>query len=191
MKFEKNPTSSTDRLCAAALAGLLLAVTLIYEATDGAAVRSAEADKPQAIVITGQAVATPHVEAAEGRQEALFREDVPLSPACREALLEACEAHGVPLCDALGVIQVESGFDPEAVSGEGCVGLMQLNTKYFPGDLSPEDNIRAGVAYLGELLERYEGDTQAALTAYNAGYDTGSRVYARAVLAASEKWGAG
>lgn len=190
MKFEKNPTSSTDRLCAAALAVLLAAVTLVYEATDGAAVRSAEADKPRAIVITGQAAATPPVEAAERRQEALFREDVPLSPGCLEALLEACEANSVPLCGALGVIEVESGFDSEAVNGV-CYGLMQLNTKYFPAGLSPEDNIRAGVAWLGELLERYEGDTQAALTAYNAGHDTGSRAYARAVLAASEKWGAG
>ena len=192
MKFEKSPTSATDRLCAAALAVLLVAVTLVYEATDGAAIRAAEADKPPAITVTVPAIDISFLaEALEECRRELFWQSIPLSPACREALREACEAHGVPLCDALGVIQVESGFDPEAVSSEGCVGLMQLNTRYFPAGLSPEDNIRAGVAYLGALLERYDGDTQAALRAYNKGWDDGSRTYARAVLAASEQWGAG
>lgn len=177
-----------EKSCLLALAAILLAVTLAYEATDGRAIRAAEGDKPQHIILTGQAVAEPLVEVVERRREAQFWESVPLSPSCREALLEACKISGVPLCDALGVIEVESNFQVDAVSSEGCVGLMQLNTKYFPAALSPEDNIRAGVAYLGELLERYEGDTQAALTAYNAGHDTGSRTYARAVMAAAEKW---
>ena len=40
-------------------------------------------------------------------------------------------------------------------------------------------------------IERYDGDIQAALRAYNKGYDDGDRRYARAVLDASEKWGNG
>ena len=192
MKRNNNPTGSTDRLCAAVLAGLLAATVWVYEATDGAAIRAAEVDKPPAITVTVPAIDMSFLaEALKECRRELFWGTVPLSPECRSALVEACEAHGVALCDALGVMEVESGFDPEAVSSEGCVGLMQLNTKYFPAGLSPEDNIRAGVAYLGALLERYEGDTQAALTAYNAGHDTGSRTYANAVLAASERWGAG
>ena len=192
MKFEKSPTSATDRLCAAALAGLLAATVWVYEATDGAAIRAAEADKPPAITGTAPAIDLPVLaEALKECRRELFWETVPLDQACRDALQEACEAHGVPVWLALGVIQVESRFDPEAVSGEGCYGLMQLNARWFPADLSPEDNIRAGVAYLGALLERYEGDTAAALTAYNAGHDTGRRAYANTVLTASERWGAG
>lgn len=112
---------------------------------------------------------------------------IPLPAELQEVLREACAEHGVPVPLALGVIQVESRFQPDAVSQEGCYGLMQLNPKYFPADLSPADNLRAGVEYLGQLLEEH-GDTAAALTAYNAGHDTGSRTYAGAVLAAAEGW---
>ena len=113
---------------------------------------------------------------------------IPLSPELQAALREACAEHGVPVVLVLGVIEVESGFQAEAVSAEGCYGLMQLNPKYFPDGLSPADNLREGVAHLGGLVEEY-GDTPAALTAYNAGWDTGSRVYAGAVLEAAERWG--
>ena len=114
---------------------------------------------------------------------------IPLPAELQTVLRDACTEHGVPVPLALGVIQVESRFQPDAVSPEGCYGLMQLNPKYFPDKLSPADNLRAGVGYLGRLLRQY-GDTGAALTAYNAGHDTGSRTYSDAVLAAAEGWAA-
>jgi len=72
------------------------------------------------------------------------------------------------------VIQVESGFNPFARSVEGAVGLMQLmpDTAVEMGvkdRLDPEDNIRGGVAYLRQLLNRYGDDVRLALAAYNAG----------------------
>lgn len=190
MKFEKSPTSSTDRLCAAALAGLLVATTVIYEATDGRAIREAAALDKLSVTAVGAASYAPIVETLVDHAADRHMESVPLSRELQTALWEACAANGVPLCLALGVMEVESAFRPEAVNGV-CYGLMQLNERYFPANLSPADNIRAGVAYLGELLERYGGDTAKALTAYNAGHDTGSRTYANAVLAAAEKWGCG
>lgn len=111
---------------------------------------------------------------------------VPLSEDLQIILQQACEDNGVDPAIALGVIEVESGFNPDADSGL-CYGLMQLNRMYFPSGLPPGENIRYGVEYLGQLLTRY-GDVEAALTAYNSGHDTGSRVYANAVLAAAEKW---
>lgn len=112
---------------------------------------------------------------------------IPLPAELQAVLREVCAEHGVPVPLALGVIQVESRFQPDAVSPEGCYGLMQLNPKYFPDKLPPADNLRAGVEYLGRLLGEH-GDTAAALTAYNAGHDTGNRTYADAVLAAAEGW---
>lgn len=88
---------------------------------------------------------------------------------------------------ALGLIEEESGFDPEAVSARGAYGLCQLNPKYFPEGLSPAENIAAGVEWLGELLEVH-GDPAAALRAYNLGYDDGDRLFSDAVLAAAERW---
>lgn len=72
------------------------------------------------------------------------------------------------------VVQVESAFDPDARSPKGAAGLMQL----MPATLrdfgvsnpySPSENIRAGVAYLRQLLDRYQNNEPLALAAYNAG----------------------
>lgn len=194
---DRPPLSHTDKLCLVALAGCFLVPNLAVWAMDAAAYRATEADKPPvaAVTIAQPIDCTPLAEAIAARkaelEEELFWQAVPLDAECQAALEEACEVNGVALCDALGLIEVESGFQVDAVSREGCFGLFQLNPKYYPTDLTPAENIRAGVAHLAGQIERYNGDIQAALRAYNLGYDDGDRQYARAVLDASEKWGKG
>ena len=119
--------------------------------------------------------------------EAELINPTPLSDELYIVLLDACEESGVEVPLALGVIEVESGFDVDAVSPAGCYGFMQLNPEYFPSGLTAGENIRTGTESLGSLLGRY-GDTGAALTAYNAGHDTGDREYAETVIEADEKW---
>lgn len=194
MIFDKRfPLSRTDKLLLVALAGCFLAPHLAVWAMDTAAIRATEMDKSQVEVveIVPPIDCTPLVAAMEAMQEDPYREDIPLSRELQAVLRESCEVNGVALCDALGLIEVESGFQVDAVSREGCFGLCQLNPKYYPSDLTPAENIQAGVAHLASQIKRYDGDIQAALRAYNKGYDDGDRVYARKVLDASEKWGNG
>jgi soluble lytic murein transglycosylase-like protein len=72
------------------------------------------------------------------------------------------------------VVQVESGYDPYAKSPKGAMGLMQLMPatcrKYgVKNAFNPVENVGAGVAYLRDLLDRYQNDETLALAAYNAG----------------------
>jgi len=72
------------------------------------------------------------------------------------------------------VIQVESNFDPNAVSKAGATGLMQLMAKTAShynvhNRFNPHENIRGGVAHLRDLMDRYDEKLPLVLAAYNAG----------------------
>ncbi len=92
-----------------------------------------------------------------------------------EALVkEAAERHRINPDLIRAVIQTESGWNSGAVSRKGAVGLMQLvpstAQRFGVKDMfSPKQNVDAGVRYLKTLLERYNGNLELALAAYNAG----------------------
>lgn len=102
----------------------------------------------------------------------------PTSSAYREAyddlIVEHAQAQGLRPDLVRAVVQVESGYNARAVSSKGALGLMQLMpaTAAAVGVRSPfdaEENIRGGTTYLRQLLDRFDGNEELALAAYNAG----------------------
>ncbi len=102
-----------------------------------------------------------------------------------QALQEIARARAIPILTAtvgtqvspalvLAVISVESGGKPDAVSGAGAQGLMQLMpdtaARFGVSDsLVPEDNIAGGVKYLDWLMKKFDNDPILVLAGYNAG----------------------
>src|SRR5271169_5189400 len=72
------------------------------------------------------------------------------------------------------VISTESGWNSQAVSRKGAVGLMQLvpgtAQRFGVGNpFDPAQNVEGGTSYLKSLLDRYDNDLPKTLAAYNAG----------------------
>lgn len=87
---------------------------------------------------------------------------------------ESAERHSVDPALVRAVIETESNWNPVAYSRKGAGGFMQLipttAQKYGASDVfNPQQNIDAGVRHLRWLLERYNGNLDLALAAYNAG----------------------
>ena len=98
-------------------------------------------------------------------------------------LREASSLHGVDYALLRALVAAESGFDPQAVSPKGAVGLMQLMPdtarRYGVRDdkkatvekklTDPRTNTQAGTRYLRYLLDLFPGQLELAIAAYNAG----------------------
>ncbi|MEL7058855.1 MAG: lytic transglycosylase domain-containing protein [Acidobacteriota bacterium] len=88
-------------------------------------------------------------------------------------IIEAAQRHGLDPLLVAAVVEVESSFRPAALSHRGAVGLMQVlpSTARATADAlrDPQINLDRGAAYLRHLLERFGGDLELALAAYNAG----------------------
>lgn len=84
------------------------------------------------------------------------------------------DRYGVPRELVHAIIEVESAWQPYAVSAKGAVGLMQLMpataaTFGVRNRFRIEENIQGGVAYLSWLQQRFQGDLRLVTAAYFAG----------------------
>lgn len=89
-------------------------------------------------------------------------------------LAQHCAENQVPVELALAIICKESKGNPKAKSGAGAKGLMQLMPRTarsfgIQDAYDPRQNLRGGLRYMGENLERFKQNLNLSLAAYNAG----------------------
>lgn len=97
-----------------------------------------------------------------------------INPSIEDIVSKTSKAYGIDPDLIMAVMKVESNYNPQLVSPKGAMGLMQLmpGTADEMGVSDPfdvEENITGGVKYLRYLSEKYKGNLELILAAYNAG----------------------
>ena len=123
----------------------------------------------------------PEIEFTLEEEEIIPEYDIPLDKDIQKYLYDKCKEYNVPYDLALGVIKVESNFNPNSIhknsNGSRDYGLFQINTinhKWLSEELgitdflNPYQNIDAGVYMLSQLLKKYD-DEHIVLMSYNMG----------------------
>lgn len=92
----------------------------------------------------------------------------------QDAVQTASQKYDVSSALIMAIIKAESGFNPNATSGVGAQGLMQLMPDTASGlgitdSYNIQQNVDAGTRYIKALLNRFSGDLKLAIAAYNAG----------------------
>ncbi|MEO8388823.1 MAG: lytic transglycosylase domain-containing protein [Polaromonas sp.] len=142
---------------------------------DGNTGRSGKAVGSGASRATGVAAAPPKLLA--------YFDVSPNYKAVKHLLREASVKHGIDYELLQALIATESGFNTQAVSPKGAIGLMQLipptadrygvradkSTTVQKKLTDPKTNIRAGSSYLSDLIAMFPGQLELAIAAYNAG----------------------
>lgn len=148
------------------------------------------------VVVTQLALETreaaAEVDDSEPKAEALARKykekGYPVTPRLAESIVEAALENDIEPELAFGLVRAESGFRDAATSHVGAVGLTQLMPRTArwlePGTTTrdlrdSETNLRIGLGYLRDLIDKYDGDERLALLAYNRGPGTVDKVLRR------------
>lgn len=153
-----------------------------YKRMESSRAAAAASPEPQPTPVTVTVAAGPQATPLSPKQVNFFERSKSykaVSPLLKEASLK----HGIDYSLLKALITAESGFNPDAVSPKGAVGLMQLipptAERYGVSSskgvtieaklTDPKVNIRAGARYLADLIKMFPGRLELAIAAYNAG----------------------
>ena len=137
-----------------------------------------------------QAVAEPAQESTP--EPVQYRDDIVsqgrlLSYECQQIPMDCCDKYSVPYALGLAIAEVETHFDPDAVSGTDDYGLMQINAcnhgwlaELGFDVMTYEGNIEAGIYPIAQNIQQYE-DFELALMAYNCGPTGAQRLWAQGI----------
>lgn len=116
--------------------------------------------------------------------------DVPMDEDLQEFSFYLSKAYNIDFTLVMGLIQQESGFRADVISGSNDYGLMQINEINHPyitetlgitDFLEPYNNVRSGMFILRKLFEKYE-TPEKALMAYNMGETGASRLWEQGIF---------
>lgn len=178
----KRRVRALQNAACAVLAAVCILCLAQLDAEDRAAAMESESAPVQSIAYVAEPVREEPQEDPEAAQEPqppdYIIEDVPLPADLQITLHDAAEEFGVDYELALAVIWQETNFQNVTGDGGNSIGYMQVQER-FHGDrmadlgvtdlTDPCSNFRVGCSYLAEMIERYDGSTEMALVAYNAG----------------------
>jgi len=166
-------------------AWLILAALVLCPRPAGAQIAKVVNDEGRRFFINAEPPLSAKLTAAKPRNAIYLPTDATLTgrphpwssvdrDGAEKIVREAAERHHVDPALVRAVIETESNWNPKAYSHKGAGGLMQLipttAQRFGAYDVfNPQQNVDAGVKYLRTLLERYNGNLDLALAAYNAG----------------------
>jgi soluble lytic murein transglycosylase-like protein len=182
--MDRRATNTAWLLRGALVLFAILAVSF-FAKTANAQIAKVIDDDGRRFFVNAEPLRTPKLTGARARSNIYLPAETSLTGRSRPAVdmgrdgaekivREASDRHRVDPALVRAVIETESNWNPKAWSHKGAGGLMQLipttAQRYGAYDVfNPQQNIDAGVQHLKRLLERYNGNLDLALAAYNAG----------------------
>jgi len=152
----------------------LAAGTVPTSIASGSTSTSTSTSQPANFASALQAASSADATSANYSTAAYQPTSAPASGEYAALIEQAAQRNGVEPALLQGLIQQESGFDPNAQSSAGAAGLTQLmpgtaSSMGVANPLDPAESIEGGARYLGQLRRQFGGNTTDALAAYNAG----------------------
>ena len=145
--------------------------------------------QPVELIIPTEMVTPTPVEEVETSDEPIYF-DVPLSKGLQDWIRIICEENDVPMALVMAIIDQESDFRANLISGTDDYGIMQINAcnheameKMFDitDFLDPYQNTQCGIYIIGSHLQKTNGDIELALMRYNCGATGARRLWDKGV----------